>query len=450
MKIQNRIHLFTSVLFVILLILINVAIYFSFSRILFSSEIESTSKEAEHIIEELNYGTNDIPITEFLRAYVPVNGMVQIIDEAGQVDAGIAATEGQDLQDRRYEFYREEKSEIIEFNNEHLSFVSIPIIWQEGEVAALQVTERMTTTEQNLTTLRYVLLVATVIGILPLFISARLLSNVIIRPIASMTKTMKEIREGGHFKRIDLSKRSRDELHTMVLTFNEMMDLLESNYEKQERFVSNASHELKTPLTVIESYSSLLKRRGKNNEKLFDEAVEAIHSEAIRMKELTVQLLTLAKKEEQWNVMPEKLELNEVVEESVQSFNNAYGHRVIIYLENEVIVNADEQKLKQLLYIFMDNARKYSDGRIDVRVGSGDNYGRVDIVDRGIGIAEEELDNVFDRFYRVDRSRERKIGGFGLGLSLAKEIAGAMNIKLVLKSEPGIGTQATIKIPLSH
>ncbi|MFC7322006.1 sensor histidine kinase [Halobacillus campisalis] len=450
MKLQNRIHLFTTALFFVLLILINMAIYFSFSRILISSELEDTEEEAERIIEEINRGTNDVPLTDFLRAYVPVNGMVQVINEEGGVEAGIAATGKQRLQELPENYFSGEITEVLEYNENQHTFVSTPIIQEDGGVAALQVTEEIASTQENLQTLKFVLIAATIIGMIPLFLSSRLLSNLIIRPITSMTRTMQEIRKSGNFKRIDLSNKSRDELHTMGQSFNDMIELLEENYKKQERFVSNASHELKTPLTVVESYSSLLKRRGLSDPDIFQESVEAINSEAERMKELTEQLLMLAKKDAQWNVNMEKVSLNQLVKTSVQAFVNAYDRNVDIQADQEVNVTTDEQKLKQLLYIFMDNAKKYSEDKITVRITAMDSFGVLEIIDYGIGISKEDLERVFDRFYRVDEARNRKSGGFGLGLSLAKELEQALKAEVFLSSELGSGTKAMIKVPLSH
>ena len=104
----------------------------------------------------------------------------------------------------------------------------------------------------------------TLIALIPVLISSRFLSNFITNPVTSMIKTMTEIRQSGRFKTLKVEGSSKDELFQMGLTFNHMIELLEINFEKQQQFVSNASHELKTPLTIIESYASLLKRRGLN------------------------------------------------------------------------------------------------------------------------------------------------------------------------------------------
>ncbi|MFD2875173.1 histidine kinase dimerization/phospho-acceptor domain-containing protein [Paenibacillus rhizoplanae] len=131
---------------------------------------------------------------------------------------------------------------------------------------------------------------------------------------------MREIQRSGKFRRLPLEAHSKDELVEMGHTFNEMIGLLESNYVKQEKFVSDASHELRTPLTVIESYASLLKRRGRDHPELFDESVEAIHSEAVRMKEMTEQLLLLAKHPEQWDLELKVMDLEALARSSAKAF----------------------------------------------------------------------------------------------------------------------------------
>jgi signal transduction histidine kinase len=198
---------------------------------------------------------------------------------------------------------------------------------------------------------------------------------------------------------------------------------------------------LKTPLTIIESYANLLKRRGLERPDLFHESVEAIHSEAIRMREMTEQLLLLANHQEQWNIEKEIVNLNEITSESVKVFQNAYHRKVEIHSSDDTIeATTDIQKLKQLLFIFLDNARKYSDDDISVYIGKT----FIRIEDRGIGIPKAELPKVFDRFYRVDKARTRKQGGSGLGLSMAKEISDAIGVRIDIESVEGIGTKVTL------
>ena len=207
------------------------------------------------------------------------------------------------------QFYTQEKIERIEYEGKHYAFKTIPIILQNGEVANLQVYNSIQMTVEDLAVLRFVLIIVTIIALIPVVLSSRILSNLITKPIISLIETMTDIRKSGQFKRIELEEGSKDELYEMRETFNHMIDLLETNFEKQDQFVANASHELRTPLTIIESYSSLLKRRGLNEPDLFHESIEAIHSESIRMKNMIEQLLLLAKHDAEWKIQKKSLTL---------------------------------------------------------------------------------------------------------------------------------------------
>ena len=166
-----------------------------------------------------------------------------------------------------------------------------------------------------------------------------------------------------------------------------------------------------------------MKRRGGQDAALFKESVDAIQTEAGRMRELTQQLLLLAKQEEQWNMEWEVHDLNEILESTRNAFEKAYEREVTLETNGELKAKTDENKLKQLLYIFMDNARKYSDFPIEVSIERAGDKARIVITDYGIGISNDHLEKVFDRFYQVDEARSRTSGGFGLGLSLAKVLA---------------------------
>jgi two-component system, OmpR family, sensor histidine kinase ArlS len=446
MKLRNKINLYTAFLFALLLMLINITVYYTFSTLLLDSELTTAHKEMEKVSDNFGESLGKVPDDALLRSYVPINGMIQIVTEDNKNSPAVMSPGEQNLSKRESVFYRNEVSKTIEYEERNYTFESMPIIMQDGSVANLQITKSMETSTNILSILRLVLILVTLLALIPVLISSRLLSNFITKPVTTMIKTMTEIRKSGTFKRLKVEGKSKDELFQMGQTFNHMIDLLELNFEKQEQFASNASHELKTPLTIIESYASLLKRRGLTEPQLFTESIEAIHSEALRMREMTEQLLMLARHHAHWNIDLKQVNLNQLISQTVKTFKNAYNREIKFNAEKEVPIffESDEKKLKQLLFIFLDNARKYSDDSISVELGSGNEEIHIKIVDHGIGIQESEIPKVFDRFYRVDKARSRKQGGSGLGLSIAKEIADAIGIELQLKSATGIGTTATL------
>lgn len=449
MSLRSKIYGYSSVLFAVLLIAANLSIYYVFEWMSMDNEIKRIEAEAESIVSGVRQSADAIPPDDLLRAYAPLNGMLRIVNEDGSSSPPVTTFNEEELSKQPYNYESAKKSEYIRVGQSGYVWVSVPLIWPDGKVVNVQVTESIADTESRLAVLRTVLIVVTVVALIPAIVASRILANRMTRPIQQMTNTMSDIQSSGQFKRLVLGPGSKDELNTMGQTFNRMMDLLESNFERQERFVSDASHELKTPLTIIESYASLLQRRGKEQPEVFDEAVEAILSEAVRMREMTEQLLLLAKQPEQWNVRLDKVNVSRLVQESTKAFREAYHRKVTCEAPDNVWAITDESKLKQLLFILLDNARKYSEDDIAVRLEASKRDCVVRIVDRGIGIHEDELDKVFDRFYRVEQSRTRSegISGSGLGLSLAKDIAEAVGARIELASRVGRGTEASIVLP---
>ncbi|PIH57978.1 ATP-binding protein [Paenibacillus sp. LK1] len=451
MSLRSKIYGYSSVLFAVLLIVVNLSVYIVFERMSIDNEIKRVEAEAESIVKGVRQSAGSIPPDDLLRAYAPLDGMLRIVNEDGTSSPPVTTSAEEQLSKLSYKYESEKKSEYTQVEQIGYVWVSVPVIWPDGEVVNLQVTESIEDTENRLSVLRTVLVAVTIIALIPAIISSRILANRMTRPIQQMTRTMSDIQSSGQFKRLPLDEKSKDELKTMGQTFNRMMDLLESNFERQERFVSDASHELKTPLTIIESYASLLQRRGKERPEVFDEAVEAILSESVRMREMTEQLLLLAKQPEQWNVQLERVDITRLALDSTRAFREAYHREVHCDDPGRIWAISDVSKLKQLLFILLDNARKYSEDAIEVWLEAKGQECRIRIVDKGIGMREEELSKVFDRFYRVDQARTRSGGasGSGLGLSLAKDIAEAVGARIELSSTEGRGTEASIILPTS-
>ncbi|ASV67392.1 ATP-binding protein [Cytobacillus sp. FSL W7-1323] len=441
MKIKNRIHLYTAVLFIVLLIVMNFTIYFIFQSITLEGEKEQAKEELNRVLTEFHQSLGTLPQGSLLRAYVPVDGFIRIIHENGEATT-TTSMDNEKVDKLAFQFGASDKTEIIK--NDHIVISSTPMILPSGEVANLQIGKDIEASYRNLNILKTVLFIVTLVATIPVFLSSRFVGNVIITPILSLTATMKEIRNSGQFKQLELHRNADIELREMGETFNHMITLLEENDEKQKQFIANASHELKTPLTIIESYANLLKRRGYQDKDLVDESVEAIHSEAIRMRELTEQLLLLAKNNEEWNVQKQEITLSPFLSEVSRSFERAYQRHITINGLKETTVTSDEQKLKQLLFILLDNARKYSENEIEIIIGKANEQTFIEVIDTGVGISKADQARVFDRFYQVDPARKRGKNGSGLGLSLAKEISEAIDVQLTLQSELGIGTKVKI------
>ena len=241
------------------------------------------------------------------------------------------------------------------------------------------------------------------------------------------------------------------ELKALSLSINAMLDRIDQAYRAQARFVSDASHELRTPIAVIQGYANLLNRWGKDDPAAMQEAIDAILQETQSMKDLVEQLLFLARGDnDSLAVEPELFDLTAVAGQVVRDSQVIdQTHPMDVRWNGPVYVNCDLGLVKQAVRILMDNAMKYTPagGGIHVEVGQDGGYARLSVADEGIGISPEALPHIFDRFFRADESRTRQTGGSGLGLSIAKWIAERHDGWIEVTSRQNAGTRMTLVLP---
>ncbi|MNQ67076.1 Signal transduction histidine-protein kinase ArlS [compost metagenome] len=231
-----------------------------------------------------------------------------------------------------------------------------------------------------------------------------------------------------------------------------MIDRLQDMFRQQEQFLADASHELRTPLTIIESYASLLRRWASSNDQLREEALEAIVSESAQLKLLTQNLLSLTNTNRNNCEENTNFDLIPLVEQTAASLRLTSSREIRVQSEldmKELPMTGDPYQIRQLLIILIDNALKYSQKIVDIRISLQDERVILKVMDQGIGISEEDLPHVFDRFYRSDKARNRKLGGAGLGLSIAQHIVQKHQGTIELQSSLGLGSTAIVALPQS-
>lgn len=242
------------------------------------------------------------------------------------------------------------------------------------------------------------------------------------------------------------------DLQGIETALNGLLERIRASYKQQTQFVSDASHELRTPIAVIQGYVNMLDRWGKKDTAILEESIEAIKNEANHMQKLVEQLLFLARGDSnRQNLDMKNQELNsilrEVYEESLMIDEN---HRYRFEESGTVEVYGDSDMLKQSARILIDNAAKYTKQgeEILIRVGAWKDgspfYG---IQDNGIGMSQEDVAHAFDRFYRADSVRNSKTGGTGLGLSIAKWIVDKHQGYYDIVSREGLGTRFSVVFP---
>lgn len=252
--------------------------------------------------------------------------------------------------------------------------------------------------------------------------------------------------------RIDLLA-TQKELRGVAQAINDMLDRVNRAYTAQMRFVSDASHELRTPIAVIQGYAALLDRWGKSDPEALQESIDAIRSEAAAMERLVEQLLFLARGDnDSQPVKKERLDLTRLAGEVLREEEMIHPDRLFLprWGEEPVTVFADPGLMKQLMRVLMDNSVKYSSqgDKVYLRVTVNQGYARVTVQDEGMGIPPEGIPHIFERFYRADQSRDRKTGGTGLGLSIAKWIVDRHGGWFEVVSRVDVGTRITFVLPL--
>ena len=446
MKLKAKIQLFSSIFILIMLVLINTSIYFLFYKSATDSQLAELDLQTDSLINRLSETTEREEAGDVLNAFLPANGMAKVFSRENRslefkyTGEAYTALEGA--------FQTEETKEVIRpERGVYVAVVTKPLIWHDGTVVTLQMSDNLIELADTMTILFYVLIIASIIFLVPTVIGSNLLSRFLLNPIEELTRTMKENIKERKWKKIDHSNRSKDELYEMEATFNEMIDQLKESYEKQEDFVSNASHELKTPIQIVKSYAQLVERRGTDNPELVEEAIETIDSEADRMKKLVEQLLALAKNKK--NVVHKKVEFVQLLEHSIATFKQAYGREIELHKNvDKIHVSGNADQLEQIMYILIDNALKYSEEKIVISLFTYKREVIFSVKDFGKGISKEDQNRIFERFYRVDKARSRETGGTGLGLSIALDIAEAHDGKLTVDSTPGEGSTFTLVLPV--
>ncbi len=275
-------------------------------------------------------------------------------------------------------------------------------------------------------------------------------------PLETMTKNVQNVSISSLDKRLNV-RGTKDELKDLAMVFNKMMDNIQLSYERQRQFVSDASHELRTPIAVIKGYANMLDRWGKEDPEILMESIDAIQGEADNMQSLVESLLFIARNDKGTLKMDmDTFDLSTLMHEVVKETNLIDSHHEISpEIAESLLFYGSCEKLKQAFRVFIDNAIKYTPdgGNIKIKLQTSERHALIAIEDNGIGISAEDLPHIFDRFYRADKSRSRladnpqKTGGTGLGLAIAKIIVEQHRGKIHVDSELNSGTKVTIILP---
>lgn len=298
---------------------------------------------------------------------------------------------------------------------------------------------------------RTVLIVLTVAIVAVVLLSVAIASQAI-NPIKKLSRAMREM----GFDRLDRRltwRRRDDEIGELAESFDDLLARLEASFARERQFISDASHELKTPLTSINANAHMLLRWADRDEHLRRQSLETIAHESASLGEMVNGMLTLARADRQDEIPKEPVSLIEEARNVVQHAGARAQEKGLTLqfdpIVDSAIVCADAHLIRQLIGNLVDNAIKFTErGAIDVRVGTDRANAWVEVRDSGPGIAERDLPRIFERFYRADRSRSRSVPGAGLGLAIVRSIAHVHGGSVAVERISSGGTLFRVTIPL--
>lgn len=283
--------------------------------------------------------------------------------------------------------------------------------------------------------------------------TARFLNYKFVEQVNRMTGTARAIANSRDLsKRIDSSSRP-DELKNLESALNNMLDQLEESFEMEKRFTADASHELRTPIAVLNGYLDILRQWGKDDPNLLEESISVMKDEIQNMKKLSENLLKMSRLEldDQYNLDWDIVDITNIINILLKETTVIAGNRNIKCKANDPLkIRGDSSLLIQMFRAIIENSIKYTkeDGIIAIEAYSENNQAVIKISDNGPGIPEKDLDKIFARFYRVEKSRDRALGGTGLGLSLVKQIVQLHDGSVKAESVEGKGTTIIFRLPL--
>jgi len=333
--------------------------------------------------------------------------------------------------------------------------LSHPVIDRGELVGVAQIAICSGPSEETINQLRLIYLLVGPFAVIWLGVGCWFLADRMISPIIEITDAAHAINADNLGMRLPASGR-QDELGRMVVSLNRMLERLEDQFRRVRQFSGDASHELRTPLTILRGETEVAMRWAKTPEEFQDILVSNIE-EIDRMEKIIENLLTLSKSE----VGELPLEIREFslsdliqglyIQSKILCEPKEITASLDYQAEKEIVIRGDELRLRQMFLNLISNAIKYSNekGSLTIRLGLDGDMARIEISDTGIGMEEHHLNRIFDRFYRVDKARNRMDGGTGLGLSIVKWIADAHGGSVTVRSAPGKGSTFIVLLPVA-
>ncbi len=464
--IRFKLTLWYAAVMGLVLILFSTALYITMAKVLYTEVDGKIKAMAQVTASSIPKLTGHFDLTQLDRmmdeklGFKTPGKFIQILDNTGTVGQTSANLQTHPLpisiDALMKASYRQIHYETIPIKNSKypIRVVTYPIIENNEVTNILQIGTSLQNVQETLHKLMLSLLFGVPACTALASIGGWFMARKSLRPVNDITTAARTITAKNMDQKIEVIN-PRDEVGRLAETFNDMISRLHNSFRQVSQFTSNASHELRTPLTILRGEMEVALRSRRTADE-YKEVITSGLEEVERLSQMVEELLLLSKTDHgELKLNLSKVSLHQLMENVYDSAKLlASGKEVSITASSgeQVYINGDEMRLRQLLLNLIDNAIKYTPygGRIALSLRKDSDYAYITVKDSGIGIAKEDQDRIFERFYRVDQSRSKEIAGTGLGLAICKWITDAHGGYISVASELHKGSTFTVTLPLRH
>ena len=465
----------------ILLISFSGFLYFTLSKSLYRDVDEKLRSLAELIASEsasplskFGFGNVDQAL-ETSWNLRPIGKFIQVLDQSGNIGRKSDNLRNVQLPISLNALKNATKGSITfetnrSIGNTPLRIITFPVIENDRVTKIVQIASSLEEVEDALSTLFLILIIAVPLALMIAILGGQFLAHKALKPVDNITQTARMITSQNLNQRIAPLK-VKDEISRLIETFNEMISRLDQSFRQVKQFSSDASHELKTPLTILKGEVEVTLRKERSLQE-YQQTLKSNLEEINRMSQIVEDLLLLSRADvEEIGLNKEDINLSEIFNEVVTQMDVlATSKRLRLFASNhhqDIHMFGDALRIRELFINLIENGIKYTEQGGAIRVtlskeydplgrnrsggteGEKEEFVKIVVSDTGIGIAEEDQERIFNRFFRVDKARSREEGGSGLGLSICKWIVEAHQGEIRVESELGKGSSFIVKLPLT-
>ena len=455
LSLKNRIAFYFSISTALLIFVVFVIIYSIVSFSVHKNVTDTINFEVEEYLEKIQFVNNETKLidkNEWIKQEhneISVNPVFLVLSDK----YGCEIEKSENLRKESLRFTKNSKVKVVsdfKLGGKLVRQMQVPLIKDNQIRGYLLVAVSLEEASITIRNLLNILLLSYPITLILLFLVARIITGRSIKPILNIIETADKISQENLNSRIDLPK-NKDELQLLSQTINDLLDRIQNAVEREKQLTSDASHELRTPLAVIKGTLEVLIRKPRNQTEYL-EKINFCISEVDRVNNLVSQLLLLARFENhKQNIKHEEVSLNAIFLDVLSRYSDKIKNKGITvkhHFSEDYIIKSDNYLVSIVIGNLISNALKYSNqnGEISIDLSNDDSTIIVSIFDNGIGISKENINRVFDPFFRSEPNEHPEVKGTGLGLSIVRRICILLDIDIKISSIENSGTTVILRI----